>query len=238
LADGEYLVWLDAHMSFGAHWLEQLLVQARPDALVCSPFWSYDLRDCMCWGADFTWCGVRDHAAGKYPGFGYRHRVERPGAAQVEVPVVIGACYAMHRDAYRKLGGFSPHFRVWGVDEQDISARAWMAGMRVVCAVHAQVGHFSRASFPYPVQYEHLEFNQAVMARSLFDRATLERLEPYFHPLPPLVETWLAATDLTAWRKGVQRRRAMTDAEFFQRFVPELAETAPVKRRGGKARSA
>jgi glycosyltransferase involved in cell wall biosynthesis len=238
LAEGDVLVWMDAHMSFGPYWLEQLLVQAHADTLVSSPFSTYDRKDCMCWGADFVWNGVRDYGACKSPGFGLRHRVERPEAAAVEVPMVIGACYAMRRDAYEKLGGFCPHFKVWGIDEQDLLARAWMAGMRVVCATHAQVGHFSRSAFPYAVQYEHLEFNQLVMIRSLFERETVERLEAAFHPLPPLVESWLQSTDLASWRKAIQRRRKMTDAEFFGRFVPELARPAKTKRRAGKARSA
>jgi glycosyltransferase involved in cell wall biosynthesis len=241
LAKGERLVWLDAHMSFGEHWLEQMLVQTHKGTVVCSPFWTYDLRECMCWGADFVWNPTRDYPAGKYPGFALRHRVQKPQEAVVEVPALIGACYAMHRETYHALGGFSPHFRVWGIDEQDLSTRAWMAGMRVVCATHAQVGHFTRPMFPYPVHYEHLEFNQAVMLRTVFETATIERLAHNFQPLPPIVESWLAVVDLTAWRKIVQRKRKMTDAEFFSRFVPELARTVPAakgraKRRGGKAR--
>jgi hypothetical protein len=223
LASGNVFVWLDAHMSFGAQWLEQMLVQAHSDSLVCSPFWSYDLKDCLCWGADFVWNGVRDYSTGKSPGFGLRHRVERPAAAAVEVPMAIGACYAMRREAYEKLGGFCPHFRVWGIDEQDMSARAWMAGLRVVCATYAQVGHYSRSVFPYNVQFDHLEFNQVIMLRSVFERETIARLETVFHPMTPQVQEWLAVTDLAAWRRGVQRRRKMTDGPFFQRFVPELA---------------
>jgi hypothetical protein len=238
LATGEVLVWIDAHMAFGPHWLEQLIVQAHADTLVCSPFWTYDLKDCMCWGADFSWNAERDHGAGKSPGFGVRHRVEPPNAAAVEVPMIIGACYAMHHEAYKKLGGFCPHFKIWGIDEQDMSARAWMAGLRVICATHSHVGHFSRSAFPYPVQYEHLEFNQLVMIRSLFDRATIERLEKSFQPLLPMVETWSASVDLTPWRKAVQRRRKISDQEFLRRFVPELAPPAPVKRRAGKGRFA
>src|SRR5450432_3968511 len=69
LAKGDWLIWLDAHMSFGEHWLEQLLVHATPTTLVCSPFWTYDLKDCMCWGADFAWNATRNYHAGKYPGF-------------------------------------------------------------------------------------------------------------------------------------------------------------------------
>lgn len=243
LAAGDFLVWLDAHMSFGPLWLQQLLVQCHADSLVCSPFWTYDLKDCMCWGADFGWNAVRDYTAGKSPGLTLRHRVEPPTAAVSEVPAVIGACYAMRRDAYERLGGLCPHFKIWGVDEQDISARAWMSGLRVVCATHAQVGHYSRNQFPYPIQFEHLEFNQLVMIRSLFQRDTVARLEAEFHPIPRVTEDWLAATDLTAWRRSIQRRRTITDADFFARFLPALAAPEPSlkgkpKRRAGKGRSA
>jgi polypeptide N-acetylgalactosaminyltransferase len=222
LASGGFLVWMDAHMTFGQHWLQQLLLQANPDTVVCSPFWTYDLTDCMCWGADFTWSPVREYMAGKSPGFTLRHRTERPHAAAVEIPMVIGACYGMHREAYDSLGGFCPHFKVWGQDEQDMSARAWMYGMRVLCATHAQVGHYSRNQFPYPVQFEHLEYNQLVMIRSLFEDETMDRLEAVFHPIPAATKAWLDATELSIWRTNVQRRRKITDAAFFERFLPEL----------------
>ncbi|MGC2614864.1 MAG: glycosyltransferase [Terracidiphilus sp.] len=238
LAAGDVLVWLDAHMSFGKNWLAQLLVQTHTDSLVCSPFWSYDLKDCLCWGADFTWNGERNLASGKSPGFGVHHRVEPPQAAAVEVPMVIGACYAMHREAYSRLGGFCPHFKVWGIDEQDMSARAWMARLSVVCATHVQVGHFSRKAFPYPVNFEHLEFNQLVMIRSLFDSHTAKQLEAPFQPMLPVVESWLSDLDLIPWRKSVQRRRKISDREFFARFVPPLEKAAPIKSRAGRGQSA
>jgi GT2 family glycosyltransferase len=222
-AVGEVLVWLDAHMSFGPHWLEQMLVHANTDSLLCSPFWSYDLRDCYCWGADFVWNPLRDYQAQKVPGFTLLHRVEPPAGLAVDVPMVIGACYMMRRDAYHRLGGFSPHFRIWGLDEQDISTRAWLAGYGVRCITQAKVGHLSRNAFPYPVQFEHLEFNQAVMFRSVFEAETVRRLEQHSRPLPAEVESWLANTDLAPWREKVQHARKLTDAEFFARFVPELA---------------
>jgi hypothetical protein len=136
--------------------------------------------------------------------------------------MVIGACYMMHRDAYRGIGGFCPHFRVWGADEQDISARAWMAGLGVRCITQARVGHLSRTSFPYPVRFDHLEFNQLVMLRSLFEPATVRRLETFFEPLPNDVRTWLNRTDLRQWRETVQAARRIADCEFFERFAPQL----------------
>ncbi len=223
IATGDVLVWIDAHMSFGQNWLEQMLVHVNPNVLLCSPFCTYATHESMCWGADFVWNGVRDYWAQKIPGLGFRHRTVPPDQPLVEVPMVIGACYVMHRDGYRRMGGFSPYFKIWGNEEQDMSARAWMSGMHVACATHARVGHLSRQSFPYPVQFDHLEYNQMIMLRCLLERATLRRLEPHFQPLPPVVADWLAHTAYAPWRKATQRRRKMTDQEFFRRFVPALA---------------
>src|SRR5262249_17211402 len=154
-------------------------------------------------GADFAWNDSRDYTVQKYPGFGLRHRTERPDGLLVNVPMAIGACYMMRRDAYERLGGFCPHFRVWGIDEQDVSARAWIGGFGVSCVTQAKVGHLCRDRFPYPVEFDHLEYNQLVMLRSLFEPATRERMERCFHPVSETVAGWLAGIDLTAWRKTV-----------------------------------
>src|SRR5262249_34739530 len=151
----------------------------------------YEQSTCHCWGADFTWCGERDYAAQHYPGFALRHRTRFPGHGAVDVPMVIGACYMILRISYEILGGFSPLFKVWGVDEQDLSARAWITGLGVKCVTDARVGHLWRPSFPYPVQFEHLEFNQLVMVRTLFEEATVKTLEEFFKPIPVQVERWL-----------------------------------------------
>lgn len=227
IAEGDVLIWMDAHMSFGEGWLEQMLVHAQSGALLCSPFWTYDLHDCMCWGANFAWNGSRDYYAQKYPGFGLIHRTERPSGSIAAVPMIIGACYAMQRASYLAMGGFSPHFRVWGIDEQDMSARAWIAGFGVACVTEARVGHLSRNAFPYPVQYEHLEFNQLAMIRTLFEKDTVERLQEQFDPVPETVQNWLDSTDLNNWRQRVQSCRRWSDSEFFACFAPELTTGDP-----------
>jgi glycosyl transferase family 7 (putative galactosyltransferase) len=125
--------------------------------------------------------------------------------------MVIGACYMLLRTSYTALGGFSPLFRVWGADEQDLSARAWLAGLGVRCVTDARVGHFWRPTFPYPVHFEHLEFNQLALIRSVFDDVTATMLEESFEPIPDKVRAWLDDTDVAAWRDIVQRARRVEE---------------------------
>jgi len=222
LAGGDVLVCLDAHMSFGRDWLDRMLAHVESRALLCSAFWDYERHACHCFGADFEWCAQRDYGAQRYPGFRLRHRQRLPRRGAVEVSMAIGACYMLLRSSYETLGGFCPLFRVWGIDEQDLSARAWMAGLGVKCVADACVGHLWRAAFPYPVCFEHLEFNQLASIRSVFDESSVAMLEAFFAPLPPLVRAWLDAIDVSPWRDVVQGARQFEDRDFFARFVPEL----------------
>lgn len=219
----DVLVWLDAHMTFAPDWLDRMFAHADSGALLCSAFWDYERSVCHCYGADYVWCEERNHHAQRSPGFHLRHRTAFPGAGAPEIPMTIGACYMMRRFTYEAIGGCSPLFRVWGADEQDLSARAWLAGFGVRCVTGAAVGHFSRPSFPYAVSFDDIEFNQLALTRTVFESSTVDALEPFFHPLPPRVAESIHAADVAGWRSIVQSARRISDAEFFDRFIPELA---------------
>jgi glycosyltransferase involved in cell wall biosynthesis len=223
-ANGDVLVSMDAHMRFSSDWLDHMLARVNTGALLCAAWWDYELSRPLCWGADFLWCGERDYHAGRCPGISFRHRTALPGEQPVEVPMLIGACYMMLRTSYEKLGGFSPFFRTWGKLEQDLSTRAWILGLGVQCVPAAHVGHFSRAKFPYPVRWEDIEFNQVVTARTVFEEPVARKFEELLQPLPLESQTWLDKTDFSVWRSLIQARRAISDAEFFRRFIPDAPE--------------
>ncbi|MGD0009753.1 MAG: glycosyltransferase [Terriglobia bacterium] len=224
IATGSVLVWLDAHMSFAPDWLEHMMAHVDSGALLCAAWWDYELTKPQCWGADFLWRAERDYAKGHCPGLDFRHRTQFPGEGAVDVPMVMGACYLMLRESYERIGGFSPLFRIWGKDEQDISARAWLAGLGVKCVTGARVGHLSRSQFPYPVRWEEIEYNQLAMVRTVFEQETAMALEELLRPVPQQVQEWLDETDFSEWRSLVQSARKISDAEFFSRFLPELPD--------------
>jgi polypeptide N-acetylgalactosaminyltransferase len=224
-ANGKVLSFLDPHMTFAGDWLDRMLPHTESGALLCAAWWDYELTRPMCWGADYLWCGERDYNAGRCPGLNFRHRTKHPGEeSAVEVPMPIGACYMQAREAYEKIGGFSPFFRTWGKLEQDLATRAWLAGLRVLCVPGAHVGHFSRSKFPYPVRWDDIEFNQLSTVRTAFDPATAASFETVLRPFSPQVSQWLAETDFTEWRALVEANRKISDREFFARFVPAALE--------------
>jgi glycosyltransferase involved in cell wall biosynthesis len=226
MTNGEILVWLDAHMSFAPDWLECMLAHVDCGSLLCAAFWNYELTRALCWGADFVWHTERNYAQNRSPGFALRHRTQPPGEGAVEVPVDIGACCMMLRTSHEKMGGFSPFFRVWGTNEQDLSARAWLTGLGVKCVTNARVGQITRAKFPYPVSWEDIEFDRFAMVRTVFEEKTAAALEEAMRPAPQKVQEWLDETDFSAWRSLVQSNRQMSDSEFFRRFVPDAPWSA------------
>lgn len=220
-ASGDVLSFLDPHMTFAPDWLDKMMAHVDSGELLCSAWWDYELTRCHCWGADFCWCGDRDYASGRCPGFDFRHRTVFPGDRAVEVPMLIGANYMMLRSSYERIGGFSPFFRTWGRLEQDLCLRAWIVGVGVKCVTNARVGHFSRKKFPYKVSWEDIEFNQMVTVRTAFEESTSSQLERLMQP-PGQVKNWLDETDFNAWRESIQSRRVITDRELFERLIPDL----------------
>jgi GT2 family glycosyltransferase len=224
-ATGDVLVWLDAHLSFGPGWIEAILAEVDSGALLCTPWRDYTRTRVHGWGSDFGWSGAWDTPQSPRPGFDYAARTRRPRARVVPVPMVIGGCYAMARAAYERLGGFSPLFRVYWGDEFDLSARVWLSGGRVHCVTRAEVGHLDRPRHPYPVSWSHVEHNQLMLVRTVFEADTAALLEEFLRPLPEEVERWTLETDAAGWRGEVQGRRRMSDAEFFQRLAPRVPVT-------------
>ena len=216
IASGDVLAWLDAHLTFGMGWLDQMMAHVDSGALLCSASWDYYLTRPYCWGADLFWQATRDYRNRRSPGFRWRHRIRNPGHGAVDVGMVIGACYMMDRKSYNQIGGLSPLFINYGAGDIDLSIRAWMAGLGVKCVTGAKVGHLYRTSFPYRVKWEHIEFNQLVMVRTIFEERTVGGLERYFEPVPEQVNAWFEEVDWKGWRDVVQSHRRISDEEFFE----------------------
>lgn len=225
VANGDILVWLDGHMTFEHDWLKHMLAYVESGSLLCPAAWDYEQTKCHCWGSDLTWCKKRNYHLKLSPGFVMTHRKNFPGHGAFPVPVIIGGCCMMLQKSYLKIGGFSPLMRVWGMEDIDISLRAWMSGVGVQCITDAQVGHLYRTTFPYNVNFAHVEFNQLATIKTIFEDKTSQTLEQFFAPLPNEVSKWLDddKVQIQNWRRIVQSRKLLNDKELIHHIMPSLS---------------
>jgi GT2 family glycosyltransferase len=225
IAVGKNLVFMDGHMRVSpgfVHSVERALAEA-PDAVVCSA--------CRAWGPrpEFTiyGCGF-EYKAGH---FDHAFKLDESATDLAEIFKPIGACYAMTRETYQHIGGFTRLFRVWGVSEDDLSVRAWLSGRRVMCDRRIITHHRHRSRFPYPVSNVDIAFNWCVMALVALEPGTAWDLF-----LKPCIERHgkeLAAClresfqEIIARRDEFQKRRRHPDRWLWERFasggMPEVA---------------
>jgi|GEM_PF-2384268 len=95
--------------------------------------------------------------------------VDVAGRQFYESPALIGCALAVSRDLYRRLHGFDPHMRLWGVEDLEFGLRCWFAGQRILHDPQAVVGHRFRSKFDnFSVPPERVLVNQLRAARRHF----------------------------------------------------------------------
>ena len=140
-ARGEYLVFLNNDTAVTPGWLSALLAPfAQADVGITGPkllFADGRLQEAggIIWGDASGWnFGRTDDAA--EPAYNYRK----------DVDYVSGACLAIRRSLWRRLGGFDERFAPAYYEDADLCFAARAAGFRVVYQPHSVVYHFEGLS--------------------------------------------------------------------------------------------
>jgi GT2 family glycosyltransferase len=68
-------------------------------------------------------------------------------AETFDIPTLCMFCLAMRRDVWERLGPIDERFEVGMLEDDDYSARARQAGLRLACAEDVFIHHFGQASF-------------------------------------------------------------------------------------------
>lgn len=113
-----------------------------------------------------------------------------------EEPAVTGACLAVRRDAWNRLGGFDEGFRNGGEDV-DLALRARVAGRRNRVSLRSVVRHHVSASIG---RKRHDEENSRRLAMRW--RSTLTRLAARDWSRRYLASTWLTTRDPVDYSLG------------------------------------
>ena len=149
-AQGEVLVFLDAHTEVNQQWLEPLLqrIVENPHSLVIpamDPI-GYATFDYMM-TSEWYHGGFRWNLLFKYKKFPpqLRGRITDP----IPSPVMVGCAHAIRKDYFLQTGAYDTDMDIWGGENLEHSFRLWMCGGRVEVIPCSKVGHVFKPRLPY-----------------------------------------------------------------------------------------
>ncbi|GAB1601095.1 probable N-acetylgalactosaminyltransferase 9 isoform X3 [Argonauta hians] len=145
-ADGDVLIFLDAHCEVSRGWLPPILAEILKDqtTVVCPMIDSIDNRNLeysstggvakggFSWALHFTW-----------------ETVSQKGIEPIRSPTMAGGLLAVARTFFFHIGAYDPGMEIWGGENLEISFRIWMCGGSLVFLPCSRVGHIFRSSHPY-----------------------------------------------------------------------------------------
>lgn len=205
-AQGNILVFCDAHLFVDDGWLDDLvgpLETAGWDA-VGPGIAAHDRPDRVGYGQSLT-----EHAEVRW--------LPKPDQIAA-VPILPGACLAVPVRVFRRIGGFDGGLRTWGMEDIELSVRMWLFGYRLGVTPHTVVRHVFRKSHPYPVRSYDYSYNVARTALSHFSGPRLARFLAQIanHPMRfDLLTTVL--TDGTLERRHRLLASRVRDDDWFVR---------------------
>lgn len=149
-AAGDILVFLDAHVIPDPGWLEELVPLLREPTV------------------GLAGLGVRNLEAPQAVGYTLFFKDEHLGMdwagplspEPYESPCISGCCLAARRQVFREVGGFDPGTAKWGLEDMELSLRAWFLGYRCLVSPLRCVSHFFKGhNRNFAVTFEDFDFN-------------------------------------------------------------------------------
>ncbi|AEF93386.1 glycosyl transferase family 2 [Desulfotomaculum nigrificans CO-1-SRB] len=212
-ADGDVLVFCDAHITVEPGWLEALTegVVERGAGAVSPGVAAMTKPSAIGYG--MTW--NKDMEARWLPS---------PGDI-TEVPIAPGGCVAVRREVFNDVGGFERGFRVYGYEDAEFSLRLWLFGYRVEVDPSVVIYHYFRTSHPYPITMQQYAYNALRMAVSHFNSRRIGRVIDIFADLDNigrLVSEVIFESDALEQRRRYFSRRRYDDDWFMDKFTIPL----------------
>ncbi len=167
----EYFVLLDGHMRFNQWGWDKILLYhllSEPKVVWCARTRAITKKEN---GQIFWDDGAK--AFGAYMklwkgswNLGWNYIDPNPESEIVDIPCILGACYASNKRYWQYLGGLNGLFE-YGLDEQMISTKVWLNGGSCKLIKKLEVGHIYRTSFPYIVSSGTCVFNRLLLTELL-----------------------------------------------------------------------
>lgn len=207
-ANGEVLVFSDAHILVEKDWLTKLM------ATMSQP------------GVDVLTPAIADFSNPTNVGYGqtWNEKLEvnwLPAPKEISpIPLAPGGFEAVKKEAFVKVGGFDRGFKIWGYEDVEFSFKCWLFGFGVYVTPEVTVKHVFRARHTYYISFNEVNFNLLRMAVSHFNQQRLAKTVNMIKTMPNIEQiiTDVAFSDVWAQRKSYLELRQFDDDWFMQKF--------------------
>lgn len=211
MADGKYLMKLDAHTAVGKGFDELLKANMESDWIVTPRFkiiredWSIQTRNGEQEFYDYFYLccpftdpkGLRFKAGGHWP----ERTKERLDTLIDETPQIHGSCWFMTKDRFFKLGGF-PLQDPYGHGQEPLwlGLKNWLMGGKVMVNKNTWYAHLHQNSSQrgYPEDKAATEYTYNVTAEHFLRQEGFEEFVQKFMPMPTWPQNWKEL--LKEWR--------------------------------------
>jgi len=209
-AQGEYLVFCDAHITVPEGWLEKLLgTFSDPSVAAVAP-------------------AIGSLANPKAVGYGqtWNERLETiwlpapPLQQSTRVPLLPGGCLAVRRQPFFKVGGFDRGFITWGYEDVELSLKLWLFGYELYVNPGVKILHLFRKKHPYQVTFDHVNYNLLRMAYSHFNDKRINKVISLLkeHTRAEKILQRVLKSDVLKQRQAYLNKRQRDDDWFMAEF--------------------
>jgi glycosyltransferase involved in cell wall biosynthesis len=209
-ARGQILCFCDAHITAAPGWWEPMAdALSKPGVAAVGPeIVAMGRPDCAGYGMRWTGSGL---------GVDW---LPRMGSAAYPVPLLGGACIAVHHNLFKTLGGFDSGMFGWGSEDMEFSLRCWLMGYELQIVPQAGIQHLFRDTPPYKMDWFPVVHNLLRTAYAHFSEERLARVLESLHNISafPQAAARCASGDIWTRRANLARKRKRTDDWFFASF--------------------
>jgi len=206
--EAEILVFCDGHIIMAKGWLNSLLVTFDEInvSAVCPGIGPFDPARPAGYGQ--TW---NDQLEIQW----------LPKTTDIhEVPLIPGACFAIRRSVFEKVGGFDRGFHSWGYEDVELSLKLWLFGFNLFVNPAVRIGHKFRRVPPYAVEPAEFLYNRLRMCICHMNDRRVDKMAKILKKYSCFEEVLqkIFISDTYDQRKRYVMNRTYDDDWFFDKF--------------------
>lgn len=207
-AQGDLMVFSDAHVVVDPDWLEKMMGTVVDPAI------------------DLLTPGIADYSSTHCVGYGqtWDARLDAkwlPPCRDISpIPLAPGGFVAVKRHAFEKVGGFERGFKIWGYEDVEFSFKCWLFGFSIYVIPQVIVKHIFRPRHTYYISFNEVYYNLLRLAYSHFNDQRIAKTTEMIKKTYPIENILRQVFNSDIWqqRGDFFSRRVHDDDWFMQKF--------------------